>query len=117
MRHKKVGKKLNRTSSHRKIMLINLSTSLFKMGRIKTTQAKSKELQRLADRLITLAKREDLHSRRQVLRYIKEKDVAKRLFTTIAPRYKGRDGGYTRSLKIGYRVGDAARMVIVELVE
>lgn len=117
MRHRKGFKKLNRTKSHRKATLCNLVTSLFKIGRIKTTEAKQKELRRLADRLITLAKRENLHARRQVLRYIKDKDVVKRLFTTISSRYVERQGGYTRSLKIGRRIGDAAEMVVVELVE
>ncbi|MDI6704034.1 MAG: 50S ribosomal protein L17 [bacterium] len=117
MRHRKGFKKLNRTKSHRKAMLIHLVTSLFKIGRITTTEAKAKGLRKLADKLIILAKREDLHSRRQVLRYIKDKDVVKRLFTTIASRYVERQGGYTKNLKIGRRIGDSAKMVVVELVE
>lgn len=117
MRHLKKGRKLNRTSSHKKALLNNLVTELFKQGMITTTTAKAKELVGLADKLISLAKRGDLHARRQVLSYVKNKNVGKKLFEIIAPRFQNRNGGYTRVLKIGRRIGDGAEMSLVELVE
>ncbi len=117
MRHLKKGRKLNRTASHRKAMLNNIVTELFRHGKIITTKAKSKELVGLADKLISTAKKGNLHSRRLVLTYIKNKDVGKKLFEIIAPRFQNREGGYTRSLKIGRRIGDGAEIALVELVE
>lgn len=117
MWHLKKGRKLNRTASHKKAMLNNIVTELFRHGKITTTNAKSKELIRVADKLISKAKMGDLHSRRQVLSSIKNKDVGKKLFEIIAPRFQNRNGGYTRSLKVGKRIGDGAEIVLVELVE
>lgn len=117
MRHRKKGRKLNRTSSHRRAMLANMATALFTNERIKTTEAKAKELRSLVERMITLAKRGDLHSRRLVLRVIRDKKVASKLFDDIAPRFSEREGGYTRIIKLGPRQGDAAPMSILELVE
>ena len=116
MRHRKTGLKLNRTASHRDAMFRNMVTSLFKHQRIKTTDAKAKELRRWADRLITLAKRGDLHARRQALAIVREKDVVHKLFEDAPNRFGKTSGGYTRVIKIGRRAGDAARVSIVELV-
>ncbi|MCE2455523.1 MAG: 50S ribosomal protein L17 [Gemmatimonadetes bacterium] len=116
MRHRKKGRQLSRTASHRKATLRNLATALFRHGRIRTTTAKAKELRGYAERLITLARRGDLHSRRLVARKIQDRDVAGRLFDEIAPRYLERPGGYTRIIKLGHRKGDAAEMSIIELV-
>lgn len=122
MRHKKASRKLGRRTEHRISMLKNLATSLFRHKRITTTQTRAKEVQKLADRLITLAKKGDLASKRQVFRYIKDRDVARNLFEVIAPQYKEgpntaeRPGGYTRMIKVGPRKGDAAMMVFLELV-
>lgn len=109
-------RKLGRSSAHRDLMLRNLVTSLFKNGRIETTDTKAKEMKRLAEKMITLAKRGDLHARRQVLSFITEETVVKNLFDEIAPKYEERNGGYTRIMKLGPRRGDAAEMVIIELV-
>ena len=109
-------RKLGRPTSHRKAMLRNQVTSLFKNGKIETTLHKAKETQRVAEKMITLAKRGDLHARRQVLAYIYDKDVVKKLFDEIAPKYADRNGGYTRVLKVGPRRGDGAEMAILELV-
>lgn len=119
MRHLKKGKKLGRNASHRKAMFSNLTTSLFRHSKITTTEAKAKELVRVASQMITRAKGEKnpLHARRQVLKLIKDKEVVKNLFEDIAPRFKDRPGGYIRVLRAGQRVGDAARLAIVELVE
>jgi len=116
MRHRKAGVKLNRTSSHRKAMLRNMVTSLFKHERIRTTDAKAKELRRWADNLITLAKRGDLHARRQALSIVREKDVVHKLFEEAAERYGPVSGGYTRVVKLGRRPGDAAPISLVELM-
>ena len=116
MRHRKAGLKLNRTTSHRNAMFRNMVTSLFKYERIRTTAAKAKELRRWADHLITLAKRGDLHARRQALSYLYKKDVVKKLFEDIGPRFIERPGGYTRIFKIGPRAGDGAEMAVLELV-
>lgn len=109
-------RKLGRTSAHRNLMLRNLVTSLLKNGRIETTDKKAKEAKRLAEKMITLAKRGDLHARRQVLSFVTEETVATNLFEEIAPKYEDRNGGYTRTMKLGPRRGDAAEMVIIELV-
>ena len=116
MRHRKAGRKLNRTSSHREAMFRNMVTSLFEHGRIETTDPKAKELRKLADKMVTLAKRGDLHARRQALSVIKSKAVTHKLFTEIREKYLDREGGYTRVLKKGYRVGDGAPVSIIELV-
>jgi len=96
-------------------MLRNMVTSLLKEGRIETTAPRAKELRRVAEKMITLGKRGDLHARRQALAYIREEDVVRKLFSEIAPRYADKQGGYTRIIKKGYRRGDAAEMVLVEL--
>ncbi len=116
MRHRKSGLKLNRTFSHRKAMFRNMATSLFKHDRIMTTDVKAKELSRWADKLITLAKRGDLHARRQVMSVITEKTVAHKLFAEASKRYGAINGGYTRIVKAGLRHGDAALMSVIELV-
>ncbi len=117
MRHRKSGIKLNRTSSHRQAMFRNMVTSLFKYDRIKTTDAKAKELRRWADHLITLAKRGDLHARRQALAIVREKNVVHKLFEEAQKRFGQISGGYTRIIKIGRRAGDAAPVSIIELVD
>lgn len=116
MRHRKKGRKLSRTSSHRKATLRNMVTSLFRHERIETTTAKAKELRPYAERLITLARRGDLHSRRLARQKIEDREVLGKLFDDIAPRYTERPGGYTRILKLGNRKGDAAEMSLIELV-
>ncbi len=108
--------KLGRTSAHRKATFRSIVTSLFEHERIRTTEAKAKQLEPIAEKLITLAKRGDLHSRRLVAGYVRSEAVAKKLFDTIAPKYKDRQGGYVRTVKMGYRRGDAAPEVMVELV-
>jgi len=117
MRHGRDGRKLGRTASHRRAMLRNLVTSLFAHERVQTTVAKAKEARREADHLITFAKRGDIHARRQVARYIADKDVVRKLFETIAPWYEERNGGYTRILKTRARHGDAGEMAFLELVK
>ena len=109
-------RKLGRPSAHRKSMLRNLVTDLFREGRIQTTDCRAKEARREAEKLITLAKRGDLHARRQVLSYLFDETVVTKLFEEIAPKYADRNGGYTRIVKIGPRRGDAAEMAIIELV-
>jgi len=116
MRHQKAGAKLGRTSSHREAMFRNMVTSLFKHQRIRTTEAKAKAIRGWADHVITLAKRGDLHARRQVLSIIREKAVAHKLFKEVSERFGGISGGYTRVVKIGRRPGDAAPLSLVELV-
>ena len=116
MRHRKAGLKLNRTSSHRKAMFRNMVTSLFKHERIRTTDVKAKELRRWAENLITLAKRGDLHARRQALSIIREKDVVHKLFAEAAEKYGTASGGYTRIVKLGRRPGDAAPISMIELI-
>ena len=116
MRHRKAGIKLNRTSSHRTAMFRNMVTSLLKHDRIQTTGAKAKELRRWADHIITLAKRGDLHARRQALAIVREKDVVHALFENAAVRFGNVSGGYTRVVKLGRRPGDAAPISLVELV-
>lgn len=116
MRHRSAGIKLNRTSSHRKAMFRNMVTSLFKHERIRTTDTKAKEIRRWADKLVTLAKRGDLHARRQALAIINEKDVVHKLFEEAPKRFGEVNGGYTRVVKVGFRPGDAAPISMVELV-
>lgn len=109
-------RKLGRRSDHRNMLLRNIVTSLLREGRLQTTEPRGKELKRIADKMITLAKRGDLHARRQALAYLLDEDVVTKLFKEIAPRYADRQGGYTRLVKIGYRRGDGAPLVLVELV-
>lgn len=116
MRHQKAGKKLNRTGSHRNAMFRNMVTSLFEHGRIRTTDAKAKELRRWADRMVTLAKRGDLHARRQALAVMRDKSVVHKLFEEVQARFGNRAGGYTSVVKIGRRRGDAAPISMIELV-
>lgn len=111
------GPRLGSSPAHHRAMLANLATALFEHGRITTTEAKARRLRPVAERLITKAKRGDLHARRQVLRTIRDKDVVHELFTEIGPRYGNRNGGYTRIVKIGPRRGDNAPMAVIELVE
>ena len=115
MRHQKSGVKLSRTSSHRDAMFRNMATSLFKYGRIKTTDVKAKELRRWADQLITLAKRGDLHARRQALSILREKDIVHQLFGQVQERFGESSGGYTKLTKLGPRKGDAAPLTMIEL--
>ncbi|NIM52902.1 MAG: 50S ribosomal protein L17 [Gemmatimonadales bacterium] len=116
MRHRRKGRQLSRTSAHRKAVLRNLATSLFRHERIVTTAAKAKELRPFAERLITLARRGDLHARRQVERHIRDRQVSGRLFSEIGPRFAARPGGYTRILKLGHRSGDGAELARIELL-
>lgn len=116
MRHLNKGRKLNRTPSHRKALFANMATSLFKHERIETTDAKAKELRGVAEKLIQLGKRGDLHARRQAYQTIRDRVILKKLFEDIAPRYQERQGGYTRVLKTRTRKGDAAPMALIELV-
>ncbi len=111
------GPRLGGSPAHEQLMLANLATSLFRHGRIQTTETKAKRLRPYAERLVTFAKRGDLHSRRRVLGVVRDKDVVFTLFDQIAPRYANREGGYTRIVKTGPRRGDAAPMAIIELVE
>lgn len=117
MRHNKSGRRLGRTTSHRIAMFRNMVTSFFSHERITTTDAKAKELRSIADKMVTLGKRGDLHALRQAASYIREKSVVTKLFTTIAPRYADRPGGYTRIVKLGLRPGDNAQLSMIELVE
>ena len=116
MRHKISARKLGRTSSHRDAMFRNMVTSLFEHERIVTTKEKAKELRPIAEKMITLAKRGDLHARRQALSYIRSKGVVEKLFTDIQEQFADRKGGYTRILQTGVRKGDNASMAIIELV-
>ncbi len=117
MRHRRGGTKLGRVTAHRWALFRNLLTALFRHERIVTTVPKAKAIRPLAERMITLAKREDLHARRQVLRLVPEPAVVKRLFDTIAARYADRRGGYTRVIKAGRRAGDGADLAVLELVD
>lgn len=116
MRHGRRGRKLGRTASHKRALMNNMATSLFVHGSIRTTCAKAKELRRVAERLITFAKRGDLHARRMVLRRIQNQVVVSRLFDEIGPGFSERNGGYTRVLKLGARRGDSTEICLVELV-
>mgnify|MGYP001330788686 CR=1 FL=1 len=118
MRHRMSGRKLNRTSSHRKALFGNMAAALIKHEQIKTTLPKAKELRPVVDRLITLGKRGDLHARRiAVSRLHGEKKLVDKLFTALADRYRDRPGGYTRVVKAGFRYGDSAPMAIIEFVD
>ena len=116
MRHRIAGRKLGRTTSHRVSMLRNLVTSLLEHEKVKTTDAKAKELRPLAEKLIGLGKRGDLHARRQALSVVRKAEVVKKLFETLSPRYQSRTGGYLRIVKIGFRPGDGAPVSLVELI-
>ena len=116
MRHRKDHRKLGRSNAHRKAMLRNLATSLLEHEEVRTTDAKAKEVRRIAERMITLGKRGTLHARRQALRTIRSKEVASRVFDILADRYNERPGGYTRILKLGRRAGDGAPISLVQLL-
>ncbi len=117
MRHGKKGRKLNRTSSHRTAMFANMAAALIKHEQIVTTLPKAKEMKRVMDKLITLGKRGNLHSRRLAASRIRDEAMTKKLFDVLADRYKDRSGGYTRVLKAGYRYGDSAPVAVLELVD
>jgi large subunit ribosomal protein L17 len=117
MRHARSGKKLGRDSAHRKALYSNLAGALIEHGRIKTTVTKAKAVKPLAEQMITLGRRGDLHARRQATAFLRSRDVVHKLFAEVAPRFKDRPGGYSRIIKIGPRAGDAAEMVYLELVD
>ena len=117
MRHQKSGRKLGRDSAHRKALYANLASALIEHGRIRTTEAKAKEVRPIAEQMITLGKRGDLAAHRQAVGFLRSKAVAHKLFADVAPRFADRAGGYTRIVKIGPRQGDAATMVSLELVD
>ena len=117
MRHNKSGRRLGRNSSHRSAMMRNMVTSLILHEKITTTDSRAKELRKIAEKMITLGKRGDLHARRQALQVIRDRKVVGKLFEMVAPRYKDRPGGYTRIIKMGNRLGDNAPQSIIELVE
>jgi large subunit ribosomal protein L17 len=117
VRHQRSGKKLGRDSAHRKALYANLAGALIEHGRIKTTEAKAKAVKPLAEQMITLGRRGDLHARRQALSFLRSQQVVHTLFADVAPRFSDRPGGYTRIVKIGARPGDAAQMVYLELVD
>jgi len=116
MRHRAKGRQLSRTSSHKRAMLNNMACSLFAHGRVITTEAKAKELRPYAEKLITLARRGDLHARRLAERKIRDRETLAKLFTDIGPRFAARPGGYTRILKLGHRPGDGADLARIELL-
>ncbi|WP_319588153.1 50S ribosomal protein L17 [uncultured Desulfobulbus sp.] len=117
MRHRKAGRRLGRTSSHRDAMLRNMVTSLLDQERIVTTVPKAKEARRVTEQMITLGKRGDLHARRQAMSYIRSKNIVAKLFDQLSSQYAERKGGYTRIIRTGSRLGDAAPMAILELVD
>ena len=117
MRHRNSGRKLNRSSSHRRAMFRNMATALLKHEQIKTTLPKAKELRPVVERMITLGKRGSLHSRRQALSFLQDEAIVRKLFDSLAERYEDRAGGYTRVLKAGFRYGDSAPMAYIELVD
>jgi large subunit ribosomal protein L17 len=117
MRHRNQGRKLNRTASHRGALLASLAVALIKHEQIATTLPKAKELRRVTDRLITLAKRGDLHARRLAAARVRDEAMVAKLFETLGPRYAARPGGYTRVLKAGFRYGDSAPMAVIELID
>lgn len=117
MRHRKKLKKLGRPRAHRKALLRNQVLSLFKKGRIKTTLPKAKETRKLAEKLITLAKEDTQARRRQVFSILQDKEISKKLFEEIAPKFKDRNSGYTRILKLGRRIGDGAEEAVLQLIE
>ena len=116
MRHRNAGRKLSRNTSHRRALLRNLVTSFLEHGRLMTTLPKAKEVRPLAERMITLGKRDSLHARRQVQAYVLKEAIAKRVFDTIAPKFADRNGGYSRIIKLGNRKGDGADLAIIELI-
>ncbi len=116
MRHGKSGSKLGRTSSHRKAMLRNMVTSFLKYEKIRTTDVKAKELKQVAEKMITLGKRGDLHARRQALAFVRDPEVVGKLFSDLSARFRDRAGGYTRIVKMGYRTGDNAPLSVIELI-
>jgi large subunit ribosomal protein L17 len=117
MRHGIAHRKLNRTASHRKAMFANMSAALIKHEQIQTTLPKAKELRPIVEKLITLAKRGDLHARRQAISQIRDEDQVRKLFGVLGERYKGRNGGYIRIMKAGFRYGDNAALAIIEFVD
>ena len=117
MRHRLSGRKLGRTTSHRNAMFANMTASLLRHEQIITTLPKAKELRRFADRMITLGKRGGLHARRQAASFLRDDELVRKLFDTLAPRYRERPGGYTRVLKAGFRRGDDAAVAVIELVD
>ncbi len=117
MRHQRTGKKLGRDSAHRKALYANLAGSLIEHGRIKTTVTKAKAVKPIAERMITLGRRGDLHARRQAVAFLRSKDVVHKLFAEVAPRFADRPGGYSRIVRLGPRSGDAAEMVYLELLD
>lgn len=117
MRHRKQGRKLNRTQSHRLAMFANMSASLIEHEQIVTTVPKAKELRPFVEKLVTLAKRGDLHARRQAISKVRDVAAVAKLFETIGPRYEGRNGGYTRIMRAGYRYGDNAAVAVIEFVD
>jgi len=117
MRHLKKGRSLGRKSSHRKALLCNLAVSILTNGRVRTTEAKAKEVRGSVDRIITWGKRGDVHARRLAARQVRSRTIVKKVFDELAPRYRDRPGGYTRIMKIGFRHGDNAPEVIMELVD
>ncbi|MDH3979888.1 MAG: 50S ribosomal protein L17 [Gammaproteobacteria bacterium] len=117
MRHRKSGRQLNRNSSHRKAMFQNMAVSLLRHEAIKTTLPKAKELRRVAEPFITMAKTDSVHKRRLAFNRLRDREIVGKLFNELGPRYKDRPGGYLRILKIGYRTGDSAPMAYVELVD
>ena len=116
MRHRNAGRKLSRNTSHRRALLRNLVTSFLEHGRLMTTLPKAKEIRPLAEKMITLGKRDSLHARRQVQAYLLKEAIAKKVFDTIAPKFADRKGGYSRIVKLGYRKGDGADLAIIELI-
>lgn len=117
MRHQKQGRKLGRDAAHRKALYANLCSSLIEHGRIRTTLAKAKEVRPMAEQMVTLGKRGDLHARRQAIAFLRSNDTVHQLFSEVAPRYADRPGGYTRIVKLGPRQGDAAPMAYIEFVD
>jgi large subunit ribosomal protein L17 len=117
MRHRRSGRKLGRDASHRKALYANLASALIEHGRIKTTVAKAKEVRPVAEQMITLGRRGDVHSRRQALKLLRSQDVVHKLFSEVGPRFADRPGGYSRIVRIGPRQGDAAEMAYLELVD
>jgi large subunit ribosomal protein L17 len=117
VRHQRAGRKLGRDSAHRKALYANLASALIEHGRIKTTEAKAKEVRPIAEKMISLGKRGDLHAHRQAVAFLRSKDVAHKLFSEVAPRFAERPGGYTRVVKLGPRQGDSAPMAYLELVD
>jgi large subunit ribosomal protein L17 len=117
VRHRRSGRKLGRDASHRKALYANLTSALIEHGRIKTTVAKAKEVRPVAEQMITLGRRGGVHSRRQALKFLRSQDVVHKLFSEVGPRFADREGGYSRIVRIGPRLGDAAEMAYLELVD